>query len=279
MNTFDQKELIRNLKNGSEESFSFLYGAYGKKIYNLAYRMIGNPEDAEDITQETFLQAYRHIENFNEESHIYTWLYTITKNSCYRVLQNQKKNSFTSLESLIHTAQDHQLPKDITDREREFLINQIKEGCLTGLLRRLSFYQRVAFILHVLVHLPIREVAEILDKSEGATKVLIHRARQNLKGFLCKNCSLYDKENSCRCENLISFSLNQGWISRPSKGTLEETSSIQSERIEAEIEHVRRIAALYDSLADQKPPENLSQRIQHVISNQDWAIFHNKKLG
>jgi RNA polymerase sigma-70 factor (ECF subfamily) len=278
MQSIDQQELIRNLKKGHETSFTVLYNTYGEKIYRLAYRMVGNKEEAEDITQETFLQVYRNIERFNEESQLYTWIYRITKNLCYRVFQRQKKTSFASLEALIYTAQNQEIPADITTLERQYLINQIKEGCLTGLLRCLSFYQRVAFILHVLVHLSIQDVAEILDKSQGATKVLIHRARQNLKRFLCKHCSLYNQANPCRCESLLGFSLKQGWITKPSQGELDEFTSMNTRRIEAEIKSLRKITELYTSLSEQNPPEDLSHRIQTLIRSQKWSIFSDKKV-
>jgi len=278
MKALDQEEFIRNLKNGHEESFTVLYNTYGREIYSLAYRMTGNKEDAEDITQETFLQVARHIESFNGKSQLYTWIYTITKNLCYRFFQRQKKTSFTALETLIHTFQGQEAPTDITTLERQYLINQVKEGCLTGLLRCLSFYQRVAFILHVLIRLPIQDVAEIIEKSEGATKVLIHRARKNLKGFLCTNCSLYTQTNSCRCENLIRFSLNQGWITKPSQEELKTFSPIDTRKIEEEIESIRKITGLYITLSDQNPPEDISLRIQQIIRTQDWSIFSAKKV-
>lgn len=278
MEPIDHQDLIRNLKNGQEESFSVLYDSYGKKIYNLAYRMVGNKEEAEDITQETFLQIYRNVEHFKGESQLYTWIYTITKNLCYRVVKRQKKTSFASLEVLIHNVRDQKISADITILERQYLINQVKEGCLTGLLHCLSFYQRVAFILHVLVHLPIQDVAAIIEKSEGATKVLIHRARQNLKKFLCKNCSLYQQSNPCRCEGLIGFSLKQGWITKPAKKELEAFSSMNTEKIEEEIEDIKKLTELYIGLSEQNPPEELHRHIQKLIKTQDRKIFSGKKV-
>ena len=278
MKALDQEKFIKNLKNGHEESFTVLYNTYGRKIYSLAYRMTGNKEDAEDITQETFLQVARHIEGFNGKSQLYTWIYTITKNLCYRFSQRQKKTSFAALEALIHTVQGQDVPTDITMLERQYLINQVKEGCLTGLLRCLSFYQRVAFILHVLIRLPVQDVAEIIEKSEGATKVLIHRARKNLKGFLCKNCSLYTPANSCRCEGLLGFSLKKGWITKPSQGELQAFTPIDTRRIEEEIESIKKITDLYTTLSEQSPPEDVSLRIQQIIKFQNWSIFSDKKV-
>lgn len=278
MKIADEKMLIYRLKNGEEEGFDLLYAAYGPKIYNLAYRMVGDHQDAEDITQETFIRVCRHIDQFREDSQLYTWIYAIAKNLCQRLLKQKQKHTFAALEALLYSAQAEETTETFSDREKQILLNQIKEGCFTGLLRCLSFYQRLAFVLHVLLHLPIKDVAAILDKSEGATKVLVHRARQNLKDFLCQRCSLYEPNNPCRCENLMSFSLAQGWIKKPAGQQWEEAYTIAPRTIEAEVEGMRKITELYKTLIDQIPPDDLGRRIQDIIQGEDWAILSPQKV-
>jgi RNA polymerase sigma-70 factor (ECF subfamily) len=271
----DTSEFIQNLRDQEPESFAALYAAYGRKIYNLAYRMTGNREDAEDITQETFLQVYRKVADFREESQLYTWIYAIAKNLCYRFFQRAKKNTFASIERLIYDAAGTDLPPGITALEKEALICQVKDGCLTGLLRCLSFNQRLAFILHVLLRLPLHDVAGILDKSEAATKVLIHRARKTLRVFLCKNCSVYDPANPCHCANLIGFSLKQGWIDLPSR---DEQVVVDPRQIEGEIKRVREVVELYALLAQPHPSQDLARRIQQLVREQEGVIFTRTKV-
>lgn len=269
------------LKMDAKENVSQLYRTYGKKIYNLAYRMTGNTDDAEDITQETFIRALRGIDGFKGQSHVYTWLYTIAKNVSYRFLKNRETGSFESMEVLIRTTGEKP-PAEIAQWEKQYLINQIKEGCLTGLLKCLSFYQRLAFILHVLLEMPLKEVATIAGKSEGAAKVLVHRARQNLKEFLCKNCSLYNPGNSCTCENLISFSLKKGWIQRPAHSHQDRLdlgqSLLNAAVIENEIAEVKKIYSLYKSLPNHVQPVDSEKRIQAIIKGNKLAIFNKKKV-
>ncbi|RPI79714.1 MAG: RNA polymerase sigma factor [Desulfobacteraceae bacterium] len=76
----DEIELNQSLKQGQAAGFQALYESYGKKIYQLALRLSGNKEDAEDIVQETFLQVCRHIAEFDGRSRLYTWVYAIAKN-------------------------------------------------------------------------------------------------------------------------------------------------------------------------------------------------------
>jgi hypothetical protein len=182
------------------------------------------------------------------------------------------------MENLLYSAQSGEMTETFSKREKEVLLNQIKDGCFTGLLRCLSFDQRMAFILHVLLNLPMKNAADILGRSEGATKVLVHRARKNLKDFLCKNCSRYDSNNPCRCENLMGFSLAQGWIKKPTGNQLDESYSAVPEAIQAEVEGMRKVTALYKTLNDQIPSDDLAQRIQAIIQSEHWAIFSPKKV-
>lgn len=249
-----------------------IYKNYSVKVFNLAYRMTGNKDDAHDITQETFIQAFKTIDKFKGESHIYTWLYRIAKNNCLQFLNKKNKSSFSSLQELTEKASSP-VPEELSENEKTSYISQVKDGCLSGLLRCLSLQQRLVFILHVLLDVSIEQVANIIEKSENATRILVHRSRQNIKNFLCTNCSLYNPPNPCRCENLVNFSLKQGWL---------ETNTeefINTEQIEAEIVNLKDVVSLYKSLQDKIPAKDFNQRLQQLLTEkQDFLIFNDKKV-
>jgi RNA polymerase sigma factor (sigma-70 family) len=271
----DSDDFINKLREHDERSFDHLYKSIGGKIYNLTYRMTGNVEDASDITQETFLQVYSHIGSFRGNSSLYTWIFAIARNQCLHLLKNRKRSSFLSFEGIIQEAAEAVLPHNFSESEKKYLADQVKEGCLTGLIRCLSFNQRIAFILHVLLHLPINDIAAIMEKSDGAVKILIHRARMNLKLFLCKNCSLYNSENFCKCENLIGFSLRQGWISQNS---FINSRLLDTREIEEEIQNFDRILNFYTNLNPSITPEVLQLQIHTVMASKEWLIFNENKV-
>jgi RNA polymerase sigma-70 factor (ECF subfamily) len=276
MDSFE-RQLVSKLKMGEQESFAVLYEQYSKKIYNLAFRMCGNKEDSDDIVQRTFIQAFTNINSFRETSGLYTWLYTIAKNLCLRLLENRKRASFSSLDTLINTAQSRGNQNDFTDVEKQYYINQVKEGCLEGLIRCLSFYQRIAFILNVLLDVKVKDISAILNKTETATKMLVHHAKRNIRSFLCKNCSLYKPGNPCHCENLINYSLKQGWIQKiPDKAS--DRPRITALVIEKEISDLKKMVMLYNSLEDRQPSENVIHFIQKEISKPTYSIFYCKKV-
>lgn len=268
--SLNQSQLISKLKKKDERSFATFYDLYSQKVFNLTFRITGDKQDAEDITQEVFITAFQKIDDFNEKSDIYTWLYSITRNKCFRFLEKKKRASFSDLEKLINSVPKDQEP-EYKQAEKNFYINQVKEGCLNGLLKCLSFYQRVAFILNVLLEVDISQVSQIIGKSEGATRVLIYRARNNIKKFLCKNCSLYDPKNKCECENFISFSLEQKWIQKPS-GSKDLT---QAKIIENEIGEVDKVVSLYKTLPSQEVLRTLKAKI---FDSSSHLIFSKKKV-
>jgi RNA polymerase sigma factor (sigma-70 family) len=234
-----------------------LFGRYGARVYALAYRMTGNRQDAEDITQETYLQAHRRLESFRGESDVFTWIYAIARNLCYAHYRRATRTSFASLETVLHQAAEVEAPSHRDSWEREDLAEQVRDGCLTGLLRCLSFGQRAAFVLHVLLRFPMSDLAAILGNSEGASKVLVHRARRNLKQFLCNNCSAYDPDNPCHCENLIEFSLRREWIHVPVPGP-----GLDRRGLAQQASGVRDLVALYSALPGPLAPDDLLGRIE-----------------
>ncbi|MEJ2052988.1 MAG: sigma-70 family RNA polymerase sigma factor [Calditrichaceae bacterium] len=248
-----------------------IYKKHYKKIYHLAHRMTGNKEDASDITQETFIQAVKSFNQFRGESRIYTWLYKIARNKCLRFLENKKRSTFSSFKEIIHEASST-VSENISKEDRLLYINQVKDGCLSGLLRCLSLQQRIAFILNVLLDLPVRHVSHIIEKTENATRILIHRAKQNIRNFLCKNCSLYDAANTCRCENLINFSLKQNWIG------LNNTYK-HIKQAESEIKDLKNIIGLYKSLPEITPAKEMHTKIQQILARKkEFLILNEKKV-
>ena len=236
--------------------------------------MCGNQDDADDIVQGTFVQAFQNIDGFREGSSVYTWLYTVAKNLCLRLLENRKKGTVSSLDTLIHTVPVEE--NEYSAIEKQYYIDQVKEGCLLGLLRCLSFYQRIAFILYTLLEMRIKDIAVIIDKSETATRTLIHRARQNIRGFLCRNCHYYDPDNPCRCENLINFSLKQGWIKKMTDSTPQP--QVTAMEIEREIRDLKKISLIYHSLPEHRPSDDIIRLLQEKIAKQEYHILNYKKV-
>lgn len=274
---FNESELIIGLRKGDNSSYTQAYHRYSSMVMNLAYRMLGRREEAEDIVQQTFFQLFRSIGEFRGDCTLSTWVYTIAKNLCLQQLRKTTPKSFENFEQLIQRAQHESVSQDISEMEKGDCIRQVKEGCLLGLLQCLPVQQRLAFVLHLLLKLDLKMVAAIIGKTDNATRILIHRARHHLKKFLCRQCSWYQKNNPCRCENLISFSLKNGWIERCTNREPMLPPKDLALRVEEEINSLKKIVVFYDSLQNQPPPA-LIDAIRSLTMNEDLLIFSSKKV-
>jgi RNA polymerase sigma factor (sigma-70 family) len=241
-----------------------LYQSYAKKVFNLAYRITGDRAEAEDILQEVFVLVMRNADKFKGDSSVYSWIFAITKNVSLRF----SKRTFRGFEKLIQIAERPAQASFDNELERRYYIQQVKDGCLTGLLRCLSFHQRIAFILQVLFDIPTTTISAILNKSENSVRILVSRAKAKLRAFLCSNCSLYDSANSCKCENMVRFSLQNAWITKFDRKTAPVA-------IEAELKDFKNEVLLYQSLLDQDPPRELPP---DILARDDLMILSRRKV-
>lgn len=263
---------------GCQDQISVLYHEFSGMIYSLCYQMTGSREDAEDLVQKTFLQAYLSIDSFRKDSKVSTWLFTIAKNLCCQYLNLKNRSTFLSFQNLITEHKPEKHDHHYLDIEKDYYVSQVREGCLLGLLRCLPLQQRLAFILHVLLRMEFKTVAQILGKSESATRTLTHRARKSIKGFLCEHCSLYISGNACSCENFIEFSLQRGWIEKPGPGRKPQAPAFEADAIAGEISDLKKIASMYASIPERHPSAALIKRMKDAIENQDRIIFLDKKV-
>jgi len=175
------ENLVERLKANDPRAYEELLERYADMVYRVAYRVLGDPQDAEDATQETFLAVYRSIQNFRGDAKLTSWLYRIAYNQAIQILRKRQKDRGQVRVDDIEDADDFFLPDDITPLPEEFLQSQQIRACLQELLMELSPKLRAAFVLHEIEGLPLREVAEILDASESAVKMRVHRARLHLQ--------------------------------------------------------------------------------------------------
>ena len=276
----EEKNFIENLKKRENASYTILYKRYGNPLFNLAYRITGNVAESEDILQETFVKTYHSIDQFNGSSKLFTWIYSICLNLCYRHLQSKKYPTFESIEDLITESSGWDYRKDkFSEEEWRHYTEKIKDGCLLALVRCLPFSQRAAFVLHILLKIPISNIATILNKSNGSVRVLIFRGKQKIKNFLCSHCSLFKGGNKCSCMNLVDFSLRNGLIKKIDQKKAAKKSSFHPEIIQQEINELKKMIVLYESLKNENPSPQAIKAIRTAMKNDKKVIFAQKKCN
>lgn len=225
--------------------------AHGDALLAFARGMLGSRADAEDATQETFLRAHREASMFRGACAPSTWLFAIARNVCLDRLRARTARRFTALDDVVeHGIREAARPGALhvgaeDAAQRAQYVAAVRDGCLLGTLACLTADQRAAFVLRTLTDLATDEVAQVLDRSPNAVRVLVHRARARLKDFLCRRCSLWDEANPCRCENLVAFSLARGWIGPDDAGSPGAHDRQVAEAAARAVDDVARLATLY----------------------------------
>ncbi len=194
-----EQEAIARAKQGDAESFEALYGLHKRRVYPLCLRMIGNPADAEDLTQEAFLQLYRKIATFRGESAFSTWLHRLTVNVVLMHIR-KKRLPEVSLEEVLEPHEEDGPKKDIGQRD-SLLAGCIDRVVLDKCIRRLAPGYRAIFALHDVEGYEHKEIAQKLGCSAGNSKSQLHKARLKLRILLRSSRADADPQQTERKRN------------------------------------------------------------------------------
>ena len=183
----EQSQLnLEALRRKDKQAFALLVSQNSDLIYRLALKMTGNPQDAEDILQETFIKAFNKIDSFEGRSKLSTWLYRIATNEALMLLRKRKDN-LVDIDEGVETDEGEVMPIQIVDwcclPEKELLSTESR-GFLSEAAKNLSDSNRAAFLLRDVEGLSTKDAAEALNISESALKVRLMRARMELREAL-----------------------------------------------------------------------------------------------
>ncbi|HET8631395.1 MAG TPA: sigma-70 family RNA polymerase sigma factor [Thermomicrobiales bacterium] len=173
----DEALLIARAGEGDQAAFQELVERYQGAVYNLAYRMLGAPEEAEDAAQEIFVRIYRQLARYDRSRKFSTWVLAIATNYCIDQLR-RRRLQLVPLENIIPWARARE-----AGPEREALDREASDELQT-LLRRLPEKYRAVLILRYWEELSCAEIGEVLQVPEGTVKTQLHRARKALERLM-----------------------------------------------------------------------------------------------
>ena len=180
-------ELVRKAAAGDSDAFEQLVLSYEKPIYNLCLRMCGNADDAMDLTQETFLKAWRSLGSFRADAAFSTWLYRLCSNLCIDHLRREQKRKILPLH--VEDSDGDERPLDVPDPAagpEERLSAQEDRQQVADALQSLEPEYREALTLRVLHDLSYADIAAVLQVREGTVKSRIARAREKMREAMQK---------------------------------------------------------------------------------------------
>ena len=276
------EELVAVAREGDRSALEELVRRYQPWVYNVALRMVWDPDDAQDVSQDVMIKLITKLSTFAGASKFSTWVYRITANHVINMKSSKTENMVTTFsaygESLdgvppMDPPDERQVPVDV-----KLVVEEAKIGCMAGMLLCLNREQRLVYILGELFGVTDRLGADILEISRANFRQRLSRARRDLYNFMNDKCGLIKKENPCRCARKTRGFIDLGLVDpanlRFASGHLKRIRDVapkRSDRLDDILDDQ------YGDLFRQHPyaePSDLAQAVTQMLDAPDLrAIF------
>lgn len=218
--------LIQKSLSGSTQALESLIKRHQDFIYNVALKMTLNPQDAEDLTQESLIKIVTNLSKFQSKSSFRTWAYRIVVNHFLNVKKKNAEKVITTFENYGKTLDE--TPDSVMTKEeqitKEDSIREAKVGCMSAMLLCLDREQRLIFVMGEIFQIGQVAGAEIFNLSKENFRKKLSRARKDLYAFMDNKCGLINKANPCRCHLKTKAFVQRGWVN-------EETLQFSNKRL------------------------------------------------
>lgn len=252
-------------------------------LYNLALRMLQQPQDAEEVTQESLLKIVTHLAMFRSESRFSTWAYRIA----FNLIIDRKRSSpelavesFNCYAHYLDNAVDEELGNEFGSApERHLLVEEAKLSCLMGMLLCLDRRQRIVFLLGEMFDVSDVIGSEMLEISRDNFRQQLSRARRDLSAFMQDRCGLVDPRNACRCARKTRSFVRDGIVD-PERLVFARAQYIRIQDISRRgLESFDRIVAdtstqLYQSLPFVNSPDLVSALRKSLSDDAFLSLLH-----
>lgn len=178
------KEIVERARNGSLDDFHRLYALFSKPIYNFIWRLIGSPDEAEDLTQDTFLKVHSELGNLREAGQFKYWLYRIARNEVYQKLRRVQRTSEVSIDSEGTSYYEFLADESFGLNPEERFFSAELDQILADVLSSMKPKYRDVFILAVFHKMSYEEITRVVGRSLLSVKTDIYRARLTVKEAL-----------------------------------------------------------------------------------------------
>jgi RNA polymerase sigma factor (sigma-70 family) len=261
--TDGDRGLVERAVDGNKDALRELVARHQPFVYNLALKMCGRREDAEDLTQEVFVKVITSLRTFRAESAFRTWLYRLTVN---HLLKSRRRgmevvvDDFETFFAAIAAVPDEALtPHELRDASRS--VEELRIRCTTGMLMCLDREQRITFILGEMFGVDHQLGGELLGISPGNFRVRLSRARKDLYSWMNQRCGLINQANPCRCH-------------KKTKGYV-RSGAVDPDHLVFNTEYVDRIESLTRSESSEVI-DTVEQLHQRVFLEHPLQVSHSK---
>ncbi len=255
-------------------SFKELIAEHWETLYNFALRMCLDKDRAREVVEETFLRAFVGADQVPEAPKTVLWLLKISQHVLSTKLGRSPEVSFDLLDQTLRSeATRTDVVRSLAEPRRDFLLWELKQGCMTSVVNCLSPGERAAFVLGVIMKLSESHAAQTLEISSSAYRVRLSRAKKKIADYLAPRCEHVDPRNPCRCPARIGVALSKGFINSGGEVNLRKPPPSYGRYgvgPEQDDKPQRDIAAIYGGLPPPRMPEDLLEHLVDQLENGTW---------
>jgi RNA polymerase sigma factor (sigma-70 family) len=270
-----EEALVVRARGGDRGALEELIRGSKDLVYNLAVRMLGDPAEAEDVSQEILIRVVTGLASFRGESSFRTWVYRVASN---HLLTARKRRSEERMESFDQMAEklEANLAADEPPLEDKLLVHEAKLVCTSMMLLCLDRDHRLTYILGEIFELSAEDGAAVLEISEEAFRKRLSRARTRMAEFVQANCGLHDPKHRCRCGKQAAAAMKHGYLDpqhlRFATHPVHSLRESENQRVEAlgEIDRALVVLRGHPSYA---APASLVSGLRELIEKNTSGIF------
>jgi len=261
--------LISAVRAGDKNSLEQLLRALKDDIYGIALRMVAQPADAEDVTQEVLIKVITRLDSFRGDSSPRTWAYRIAVN---HVLDRRKVRTeelgldFDAFATDLLDGLSESIDSD------QALAEEVKLGCTLAMLSCLDREHRVAYILGEVFDLAGKTAAEIAGVSQEAYRQRLSRACSQVEGFTEAYCGVVNPKNACRCERRVQRAIELGRVNRDNLVFTRHPAHTLQAKVE-EMDVLHSTAALMRSHPHYAAPERVIDAVRGLVNDASLSIL------
>lgn len=259
----DMEELINQSVQGNSKALNRLVSCIQDDVFNLALRMLHDPENARDATQEILLKIITHLSSFRKESSFKTWYYRIACNYLlnYRVkLSKAKTISFEQLGPMLES----NLTKESLQEEKEMrlLADQVKTACTMGMLQCLTEEARLVYILGEILGISSVIGGTVMGITEANFRQLLSRSRKKITAFTQNYCGVVNSNAKCSCVKSVNRAISLGLIPNDKLSLISDNYVVLKSELEILAD---RTQGLFRSIPFYSTPQEVLQEVKKVL--------------
>jgi RNA polymerase sigma factor (sigma-70 family) len=250
-----------------------------RRIFNFAFRMTLDRKAAREVVTETFLRAYVGAEKMPAASAVESWLLRIAAHVTEKRVGDNQDVSFDMLDDTLRSeATRTGEVRSLSDPQKNFMLWELKQGCMTSVVNCLSAGERVAFVLATILGMTEDDAAKTLGITPSAFKVRLSRARKKVTDYLAPRCEHVDPRNPCHCPSRLGVAISRGFLPPPPNALAQLRPSYGrfGSTVDGEDAPLRDVMTIYQSLPEPDPPEDLPTELYAKIDSGEWAEVKKK---